>query len=247
MLGIYARSFDTVEADNSYYRVPALDLARRWADNTPASFVMATKLARTCFLGDDARELDAGRILRAEDFAASLTATDAALAELGDKAGPVVLQLPYLKREIFRDLSEFLSRLDPFLAALPKGRRYAVEVRNPPFLHDELTAILRKHRAALVLAEVRGMPHPADVVERLDVHTTDWWYARLIGDRTAVDKLTETFDRVVIDRSASLKRWAHLIATMATEGDGFVYANNHFEGHGPATVQRLREVIAAGG
>jgi len=105
-----------------------------------------------------------------------------------------VLQLPWLPKTIFRDLGEFLERLDPLLAALPTIARLGVEVRNPEFLHEELLAILRKHRVALVLSEIRGMPHPAEVVERLAV-------ARLIGDREAVQRKTKTFDKVVLEKS----------------------------------------------
>jgi len=45
------------------------------------------------------------------------------------------------------------------------------------------------------------MPHPADVVERLDVMTADFFYARLIGDRAAVERKTKTFDKVVLDKT----------------------------------------------
>jgi hypothetical protein len=85
--------------------------------------------------------------------------------------------------------------------------------------------VLRRHRIALALVEIRGMPHPADVVERMGVQTTDFFYARLIGDRSAVERITKTLDRFVLDRSASLGRWAHLLRVLAASADGFVYAN----------------------
>ena len=74
--------------------------------------------------------------------------------------------------------------------------------------------------------------------------TADFFYARLIGDRDAVERQTKTFDKVVVDRSESLGRWAHLLQVQAASADGFVYANNHFAGHGPATIAELRELIA---
>ena len=130
----------------------------------------------------------------------------AALAGLEAKEGPVVLQLPWLPKTIFRNLGEFLKRLDPFLAALPTTSRLAIEVRTREFLHEELLAVLRKHRTALVLSEVRGMPHAAEVVEHLDVMTSDFFYARLIGDRAVVERKTKTFDKVVLNKSESLGR-----------------------------------------
>jgi uncharacterized protein YecE (DUF72 family) len=243
----YATAFDTVEADSTYYACPPIERLAGWSAATPDHFTMSAKMPRTCFLGDDARELDAARVLNAEAFGPMLETWHKALAGLGPKAGPVVIQLPYLRKTVFRDLEGFVARLDPFLTALPAGPRIAVEVRNREYLHPELVAMLKTHRAALVLSEFKGMPHPDTTAGKLDVLTTDFFYARLIGDRAAVESRTKSFDETVIDAKESLGRWAHLLRTMASSADGFVYANNHFEGHGPATVHRLCEAVAACG
>jgi uncharacterized protein YecE (DUF72 family) len=139
---------------------------------------------------------------------------------------------------------DFKGPLGAHLAALTSlGDKAGPVVRNREYLHADTLAVLKKHHAALVLNEVRGMPHPAVVAEKLDLLTTDFFYARLIGDRSKVERISKTFDRVVIDQSASLGRWAHLVRTMASSADGFVYANNHFAGHGPATIRELRELV----
>ncbi len=243
-LAHYGTQFDSVEADSTYYACPPADRVRNWHAVTPGAFMMSTKLPRTAFLGNDARELDAGRVLRAEEFGAEIARYYDVLAGLEEKAGPVVLQLPWLPKTIFRDPGEFLERLDTFLAALPSTGRLGVEVRNREFLHDELLAVLRKHRTALVLSEIRGMPHPADVAERLDVMTTDFFYARLIGDRAVVERRTKSFDKVVVDKSASLQRWAHLVRVLGTSADGFIYVNNHYAGHGPEGARELKRLVA---
>ena len=62
-----------------------------------------------------------------------------------------------------------------------------------------MLALLARHRAALVLVDIAYMPHPAELAQRLDLVTTDFVYARLIGDRKAVEAKTKSFDRVVID------------------------------------------------
>ena len=239
----YATAFDTVEADSTYYGIPPPDRVRNWAAVTPPGFVLSSKLPRTCFLGEDARDLDPARVLVHETFAGELEAHFASLAGLGDKAGPVVLQCPWFNSGVFGGLGAFLERLDPFLAALPAGFRYVVEVRNRGWLHAELLAVLRRRRVALALVEIRAMPHPADVVERLDVRTTDFLYVRLIGDRSAVERVTKSFDKVVLDKSESLGRWAHLLRTQASSADGFVYANNHFAGYGVETIRELRRLV----
>jgi len=243
-LARYATQFDTVEADSTYYGRPSADRVRNWAAVTPPGFVLSSKLPRTCFLGEDARNLDPERVLVAEAFREELDAHLAAMSLLGDKRGPMLLQFPWFGPRVFRDLPAFLARLDAFLAALPHDWRWVVEVRNRHWLKEELLAVLRAHRVALALVEIRGMPHLADVVERLDVRTADFLYARLICDRAAVERKSKTFDTVVIDQSASLARWAHLLRAQASSADGFVYANNHYAGHGPATIRELRRLVA---
>jgi len=66
-LAHYGTQFDSVEADSTYYACPPAGRVRNWHAVTPAAFVMSTKLPRMAFLGGDARELDAGRVLRVEE------------------------------------------------------------------------------------------------------------------------------------------------------------------------------------
>jgi len=114
------------------------------------------------------------------------------------------------------------------------------EIRNRAWLKQPLLDVLERHRTALVLVELNYMPHPADVAADLDVVTTDFAYARLIGDRKAVEAKTKTFDRIVLDRGASLRRWADLLQAMKERvSEIYVFANNHYAGHAPATVEEL--------
>ena len=90
------------------------------------------------------------------------------------------------------------------------------------------------------LVELAYLPHPADLAAKLDVVTTDFVYARLIGDRKATEAASKTFDRVVVDQSPSLQRWGLLLrALMARVPEVYAFANNHFAGHGPATAREL--------
>jgi uncharacterized protein YecE (DUF72 family) len=147
-------------------------------------------------------------------------------------------------RTAFESLDEFLERLDPFLAKLPKDFRYGVEIRNKNWLVPELTKVLKRHKAALVLVDLVYMPHPADL--EIDLVTSDFTYVRLIGDRKAVEAKTETFDKVVLDQSARLKRWAKLIRDF-TPGvrEIYAYANNHYAGYAPETIREIARLVEA--
>lgn len=245
-LAYYATQFETVEADNTYYRVPSRSMVQGWARKTPAGFTLAAKFPRSIVHGGDAEKPDASRVLVREHVARDVEDFLGAMSELGNKCGPLVLQFPYFNLSAFASVAPFLERLEPFLASLPKDFRYGVEVRNKNWLVPELTDVLRRHRAALVLVDLLYMPHPIEVAKRMSLVTADFSYLRLIGDRKAVEALTTTFDRVVVDQSERLSRWAEFIRELQEEVKEIgVYANNHFAGHGPTTIRELRKRVEA--
>jgi len=236
----YATQFTTVECDATYYRVPSRTLVRGWEQKTPDGFLLSAKFPRSIVHAGDGEKPDGKRVLVPKVVGKDTEQFLEAMAELGDKCGPLVLQFPYMNRDAFPTLDAFLERLDPFLEKLPDEFRYGVEIRNKNWLVPELTKVLKKHKAALVLVDLLYMPHPSDM--EIDLITAEFTHVRLIGDRKAVEAQTKTFDKVVIDQSARLKQWAKLLQGLRRDViDLFVYANNHFAGHGPATIRDLAE------
>jgi uncharacterized protein YecE (DUF72 family) len=241
----YATQFATVEADSTYYRVPSRKMVAGWAEKTPDGFILSAKFPRSIVYAGEGEKPDASAVLVRDRVWPDVERFLDAMALLGPKCGPLVLQLPYFNQTAFPTVAPFLERLDGFLAALPRDFRYGVEVRNKKWIAAPLLEVLRHHRVALVLVDLVYMPHPADIAEKLDVVTTDFVYARLIGDRKAVEALTDRFDRIVIDQSARLARWAELLKALRERVTRtLVYVNNHYAGHGPATVRELQRLTA---
>ncbi len=239
-LSHYAGRFPCVEADVTYYRVPDARMVAGWRQRTPEGFVIAAKFPRSIVHGGEGGKPDGARLLVPSVVRPEVTRFLAAMDGLGDRCGPLVLQFPYLNKQAFANAAEFLARLDAFLALLPSRFRYAVEVRNRAWIGQPLLDVLAKHATALVLVEMHYLPHPAQLAERLDLVTTDFLYARLIGNREEVEGLTQSFDRIVIDRGERLDAWAALLASLSRRVDrGYVFANNHYAGHGPATALDL--------
>lgn len=247
-LAYYATRFSVVEADTTYYRVPDRALTTGWAKRTPDGFRICCKMTRTVVHGGEGAVPDPSKVLRREAVGKDVDDFFDALGVLGPKAGPVVLQFPHFKSSLL-GLKEFLARLDAFLPTLPASFRYAVEVRNKSWLGEELTEVLRRHRAALVLVDIAGMPHPAEVAAKLDVITTDFAYARLIGDRGLTESRSEgRWDRITVDREPQLRRWEELLRSLRLRVPQLVvFANNHYAGYAPTTVERLMELMGEGG
>lgn len=239
-LGHYARRFSTVEADNTYYRVPSAQVVRGWEERTPAGFTLCAKFPRTVVHGGAGPRPDPAAILDGPEACASRDLFLERMQLMGAKLGPLLIQFPYFNRSAFLERGPFLERLDRFLAGLPADFRYAVEIRNRQWVDESLLETLRGHRTAWVWADLPYMPRPWEWLEDLDLRTADFTYTRLIGDRKATDALTETFSEPVLDKGEQLLRWADFLRpVVAGPGEHFAFANNHYAGHGPATAREL--------
>src|SRR5215469_15612844 len=115
-LSYYATQFDTVEIDSSFYGTPAASTVQNWAAKVPAGFVFAVKVWQ---------EITHQKCLH--DCEPELMGFVKTMDQLGDKLGPLLLQLPFFSRSIFKSQRDFLVRLRQFLPTLPPDHRFALE------------------------------------------------------------------------------------------------------------------------
>ena len=244
-LAYYATRFKTVEADNTYYAIPRAELVAGWRRRTPEGFLLAAKFPRSIVHGGGGPRPDGARLLLLDRCARERDAFLEVMGRLGDRLGPLLLQFPYFRREIFSGPEPFFERLEAFLDSLPHGLRYAVEIRNRAWYGERLLEILRSRGVALAWVELGYLPPPWRLAPDLDWVTADFIYARLIGDRRRTEAVAERFDRIVLDKSESLDHWAELLWDARSRvRHVFAYANNHYAGHGPATIQDLATRLA---
>jgi uncharacterized protein YecE (DUF72 family) len=156
MLACYYKDFDTVEINNSFYKLPNESTFAKWREDTPKNFCFAVKASRFIThmkkLKDPENALD-NFIPRAE--------------ALKEKLGPILFQLP-------PHWPKNLQRLEEFLEALPRKHLYTFEFREPTWISEEVYDVLKKHNAAFCMYELNRFQTP-------DVLTTDWAYIRLHG------------------------------------------------------------------
>ncbi len=193
-LGWYADRFPIVEVNSTFYRVPSKGMIQGWRDRTPAGFRFVLKVPQVIThqkqLRDTKKEVD--------EFVE-------AILPLGDKLTGVLLQLGYFNRGAFASLDDFLDVLDPFLADWPGDKvPLAVEVRNPRWVGPKLVEVLRDHHAVLTLTDQTWMPKPAEVAGLVNPVTGPFGLVRLLGDRESIEKVTTTWGKIVVDRSANL-------------------------------------------
>jgi uncharacterized protein YecE (DUF72 family) len=153
--GYYAREFDTVEINNTFYRLPDARTFEAWAAEAPVGFLHALKFSR---YGTHVKRLREPE----EPIRRFLERAET----LGALLGPILVQLPPHWRVN-------PARLAGFLEAAPRKQRWAVEFRDPSWLTKEILALLETHNAALCIHDM--IPdHPRRI-------TADWVYLRFHG------------------------------------------------------------------
>lgn len=242
----YARHFDTVEVDSTYYKVPSARTVDGWAQKTPPGFLLSAKFPREVVHAGATQRPDGRSVLDPDSTYEIRDQFLEVMHRMGDRLGPLVLQFPYFNREAFPSQGPFLDRLDRFLRDLPRdGFRYGVEVRNRGWVTSKLRDLLHHHDVSMVLVDQAWMPHADEVEEKMDPVTSDVVYVRLLGDRKAIERITKTWGCEVIDQTPRLERWASFLTRMMDRGVRvLVYVNNHYAGHGPTTVRRLMDLYA---
>jgi uncharacterized protein YecE (DUF72 family) len=174
MLPFYGARFDSVEINNTFYRMPDAKMVAKWGEQVPDGFTFVLKAPqrithqkRLVGAGDDLRQLfEAGEVL-------------------GSKLGPVLFQLPPFSRKDALKLREFV-------AILPPDRRVAFEFRHDSWFDDEIYAILRERDIALCAADTDEVADP----DSLLVPTASWGYMRLRRTEYAPGQLTAWAERV---------------------------------------------------
>ncbi|MFF8728400.1 DUF72 domain-containing protein [Streptomyces sp. NPDC015171] len=190
----YAGHFATVEINNAFYRLPSRENFAAWRDRVPDGFVVAVKASR--FLTHIRRLREPGEpVERLMSHAAGL----------GDRLGPVLLQLP-------PTLRADAPLLDACLACFPSGTRVAVEPRHDSWWTPRVREVLESRGAALCWADVRARP-----VTPL-WRTADWGYVRFHEGRARPWPRYGT---------RSLETWVDRTATTWSDAeDVYAYFNN---------------------
>jgi uncharacterized protein YecE (DUF72 family) len=219
-LEAYTQHFDTVELNNSFYRLPTLGQFAGWRSRVPKGFLFAVKASR--YLTHFKRLLEpAEPVARLFDRARAL----------GSALGPVLYQLPprWLPDQ---------GRLQTFLRVLPRripanGRphravRHVLELRDPRGYEPEVMTALERHAVAVCLHDMRDFTSPR-------IAQPPFLYIRFhgYGARYAGAYPDEV-----------LRDWAHWVGGHARAGlDAFVYFNNDTAAQAPRDALRFRELL----
>jgi uncharacterized protein YecE (DUF72 family) len=213
----YATLFDTVEINNTFYRLPPASTVEGWAKQAPPGFVYATKLGQ---FGSHRMKL--------RDASSWLPNHLDRVERLGESLGPTLVQLPPRWKRNVERLDEFLT----VARTLDEGRlRWAVELRDPTWIDESVFDLLERHRVALCIHDL--LPdHPW-------LRTTDWSYLRFHGPNALTEKYVGRYGGPRLWRAADRARgW------LAEGTDVYAYFNNDWHGAAIEDARWFRDRVS---
>jgi uncharacterized protein YecE (DUF72 family) len=155
-LAFYADHFESVEINNTFYKVPGKATLALWRKSVPESFIFSVKASR--YITHMKKLKDSKRPLFS--FLKKIDALD-------EKLGPVLFQLP-------PNWAVNAERLQMFLRILPGDYRYAFEFRDTSWFCSPIYEMLDDHGIAFCIYDLGGTLSPKEV-------TSDLIYIRLHG------------------------------------------------------------------
>ncbi len=212
-LAYYSKRFNSVEVDNTFYRIPRKQTVLSWKEQTPVGFVFSLKFPRVITHVKMLRDCE-------EETRVFLERVEL----LEEKLGVLLLQFPFLFG------TEHVPLLEKFLGTLPKEHRYVVEVRNKKLLENSFYSMLKANGVGLAWVDSVSMPGVVEV-------TSNFLYVRWEGDRKRVNgKLGKT----EIDRTSDIGLWASKLKPYIEKRMGvFGYFSKYYSGFPTADIEHF--------
>lgn len=215
-LAYYAKIFNSVEIDSTFYGIPKPGSVARWNEQSPEDFKISLKVPRSI-------THDAGLVNVDREMARFLES----ISPLQEKIGVVLIQFP----PSF-DISSG-KLLVNFLKDLPVNPKFAVEFRHPSWYIPRTGEMLSEYGVCWAATEYPGLPHEVPL-------TIDQIFIRLVGQHGRFS----AHDREQIDVTAQLQRWWEWMHNISDQiQSAYVYVNDDYSGHAPASANRLKEMI----
>ena len=211
----YCQTFDTVEINNTFYKLPSRDVFERWGEETPKGFSFAIKASRYIT-----------HVKKLKDPEASVVNFLENAKGLGEKLGVVLFQLPggwKFNGERLEAFFRFVREQE-----IIPGLRAALEIRNPTWQCDECFDILRKYGVALVLADWSELQISGPL-------TGDFVFVRRHGPESRY--ASSYTEKQLKEEAERVKEWSR------NGNDVFVYFNNDAEGDAVKNALRLKELV----
>jgi uncharacterized protein YecE (DUF72 family) len=251
----YAATFPTVGADFSFYQFPSPVTWARVFDGTPPNFTIGLKVPEEVTVprwpvharyGKRAG-LDNDNFLNAPLFEEAFIS---ALEPHKRQVAALIFEFGTFAKKDFAEPGMFFARLEGFLGSLPRGWRYAVEIRNAGYLVSDYFAVLARHNVAHVFNAWTRMPSIGEQIAIPEAWTADFVVVRALLQKG------RTYDQAVAELQPyrELKRpdpatrsslCQIALRAIRSRSRAYVFVNNRLEGNAPTTIDAVVSMIGA--
>jgi len=217
-LQIYSSVFDAVEIDSLFYRIPNQSMISQWNKNTPTNFIFCPKFPKKIT-----------HEFKLENVGTTLNFFYKTVAGLGDKLGPLLVQLPpsFKYEKGFPVLENFITT-----EMKTSAFRHAIEFRHKSWFRDDVYKLLESNNVSFCWSITQYVTTPTKL-------TSDFIYTRMVGERD-ITKFNETQK----DRSKLMGEMSQAVkSSIGSVEDAFIFFNNHFAGFGPESVNEFRRLL----
>jgi len=227
-LAWYARVFNAVEIDSTFYASPPAHAIAHWLAETPAHFRFTCTAPRTIT-----------HQFRLRGCEAVLADFLAAMQPLHGRLGPILIQLP----PSFAPPTDATALRD-FVLALPRGWRFAIEFRHADWHQPRFVKLLEEHGVCWAWSDRTPVADQDQAPFGFLPETADFLYVRLMGDLQARNEAggehAFRYKEVLWSRAAAIESWAVRLHKQAEHVKNiYILCGNHYEGFAPVTCRQL--------
>jgi uncharacterized protein YecE (DUF72 family) len=250
-LSEYATIFPAVCGDFAFYQFPSDALWSKLFRQTPAGFRWGLKAPEQIVAPQWPMHARYGALAGLENH----TFLDATLFEQAflnplaryrEQVGVVILEFNAVRARGVANAADFVTKLDPFLASLPRQWRFAVEVRNPDLLDSRYFDCLRAHNVPHVYNALAKMPEMREQMAMQGSRTADMIVARALLRRgRPYEEAVREFAPYTSVREVNepvREALRELVDIAIVDGTpAFIFVNNRLEGNSPGTIIAITE------
>jgi uncharacterized protein YecE (DUF72 family) len=170
------------------------------------------------------------------------------LKPYGKRVGPLIFEFGTFNKSTFATPADFTARLDQFLAGLPRGFQYAIEIRNKEYLQPDYLAVLASQNVAHVFNAWTRMPSLDEQSQLEEAFTADFTVVRaLLRHGRAYGMAVDNFEpyREIKEVNEGAREGMRQIVQHAQKSrkSALVFVNNRLEGNAPSTIEAVVEQL----
>jgi len=245
----YAETFPTVCGDFAFYQFPATEYWKKLFAQVPSTFSIGLKVPEDITVTTWPKHARYGKragleneaFLNAKIFETYFTER---LKPFGAQVGPIIFEFATFNKSTFATPTDFMAKIEPFLAVLPKGFRYAIELRNENYLSPEYFDLLSSHNVAHVFNAWTRMPTLDEQAKLPGAFTAEFSVVRALLKRgRTYEDAVKTFEpyREIQEPNEGAREGMVEIVKQARRGKKpvYLYLNNRLEGFAPGTIEAV--------